>query len=213
MPCPRRRGCTLLTATSAARRRPWDKPHSDRHFRFEEISDALPSRGGQRRWELCQNYSSPECAGAGAPKSRCSPCASLFPQPAAETTRRRIRQILLRATDRGRKPSLRHDPPLVRDFVGRYLLHKAGEVVIDVPEQHPSLSRVHVRRDRKIDQVGPGLSKSEIGLFGDGDILIRTLAEEISAQLQLRPGLLQGIFRHAAGGHVLQDAIITQPVG
>ncbi len=99
-------------------------------------------------------------------------------------------------------------PPLVRHFVRRYLLHEAGEFAVDAPEQHPSLRRVHVRGNRKIDEIWPGLSEVEIGLLRDVDIIIRAPAEVKRAQLQLGSRLLKGVFRHAVGSHGLEECAL-----
>ena len=46
-----------------------------------------------------------------------------------------------------------------------------------LPEKHPPLRRVCVGRDRKVNQVGPGLTEIKIRLLGDVDLVVRTLAE------------------------------------
>src|SRR5208282_3560051 len=104
-------------------------------------------------------------------------------------------------------------PPLVGNFVRGYLLHEAGEFVVDVAEEQPSLGRIRVGRDGKVNQVGPGLPKIKIWLLRDVDLVVRTLAEIKTAELQLGAGLFEGILRHAAGRQTLQRAIPTQLVG
>src|SRR5580692_1304473 len=104
-------------------------------------------------------------------------------------------------------------PPLVGDFMGRYFLHEAGELVVDRSEKHPSLCRVGVGRDREINQVRPGLPKIKIRLLGDVDFFIRTLPEVDAAYLQLSAGLFESIFCHPAGRHGLQRGILPQAVG
>src|ERR1019366_858455 len=72
-------------------------------------------------------------------------------------------------------------PPLVGNFMGCHLLHESVEFTVDVSEQQPSLGRVRIGRDRKIDQVRPGLSEKEIGLLGDVDVIIGAPAEVMTA--------------------------------
>src|SRR6202007_498263 len=88
-----------------------------------------------------------------------------------------------------------------------------GELAIDISEQHPSLGRIRVSRDWKINQVGPRLTEIKIRLFGDVDLFMGDLAEIKIAELQLGARLLKDVFRHGPGRHGLQRARKAQVTG
>src|SRR6266496_376872 len=103
-------------------------------------------------------------------------------------------------------------PPLVRYFVWRHLLHETRESGVDTSEKHPSLRGISVGGQRKINQIRPGLSEVEIRLLGDEDFIVRSFAEEVVAQLQLRACLLERVLCHATGGESTQDFRVAKPV-
>ena len=74
-------------------------------------------------------------------------------------------------------------PPLMCNFVRGHFLHKAGELCVDVAKKHPSLRGIGVGGNRQINQIGPGLPKRKIGLLGYVDLVIRSLAKVVGAEL------------------------------
>src|ERR1041385_8296955 len=91
--------------------------------------------------------------------------------------------------------------PLVSYFMRRDFLNKAGEVGVDVAEQHPALRGINVRGNGQVNQIRPGLPEIKVRLFGDSDILVRRPAKIKSAHLHLSPGLVESVLGHRLRGH------------
>src|SRR5260370_11680528 len=89
-----------------------------------------------------------------------------------------------------RSPSDAVAKPLMRHLMRRHFLHESRESGIDLPEQHPTLRRIDVRRNRQVHHGGPRLAETEIRLFPDVDVVITTLPTIHPAHLHLTPPLI-----------------------
>ncbi len=106
-----------------------------------------------------------------------------------------------------RSPSDAVAKPLMRHLMRRHFLHESRESGIDLPEQHPTLRRIDVRRNRQVHQGGPRLAETEIRLFRDVDVVIRSLPKIQRAHLHLGTRLIQRVLGHRAGGHAAERPV------